>query len=339
MENKKLYTISIKGWEESILGVIESFSKKWVLIKRISNMYTFDGFTLIQRRHIKFCRREEGNKFKEKVLAANGIMNMPIPEIPIDDRFSPIQWLCDHGKVVEFHVEDESKFYVGRIEKVQMNVVRWISIDNRGIWDTTPGLCTLYLKTIVYFDINSNYVDSLIAYNQAERSPKDRLYLFEIKGWEDIFGVVCAVSAEWVLVKQIINDFRYNGFVLIRSKYIIRWGRDGNIPFREEVIKKLGIMDISVPDIPLNDLTSPFLWLAQQKEFLSLSHKKELDPYLGEIMKIKKHKIEYHTMTPKGVWKSAYWTCPMNDVCFVEWKTDYINSLLAYNKVCSLNNS
>lgn len=334
MEKKKLYTISIKGWEKSISGVVESFTDKWVLIKRISCTYMFDGFTLIQRRHIKSCKHDDDNKFNEKVLAANGIMDIPVPDIPLDGRLEPIEWLCSQKKVAEFHIEDESKFFVGKVNKVQANIIRWLSIDNRAIWD--PVSCTLQIKTIVSIDMDTNYVTLLLAYHQVENEKIGKLCSFEIKGWKDtITGIVCAVTSEWVLIKQIIGDFKFDGFALIRSRYIDLWNRDKGIPFRQEVLNALGIMNIPVPNIPLDDLNAPLLWFLQQNDTLAFTFAKEYAFYVGDLVGIKKNNINYHALNPKGEWLADISHSSINSIRLIEWKTDYIQSLLKYSKAYS----
>ena len=53
MEKGKLYSFEIKGWKEPICGIVEAFSVDWILIKWIINDFLFDGYSVIQRRHIK----------------------------------------------------------------------------------------------------------------------------------------------------------------------------------------------------------------------------------------------------------------------------------------------
>lgn len=334
MEKKKLYTISIKGWDDSISGIVECFTDKWVLIKRISCTYMFDGFTLIQRRHIKSCKHDDDNKFREKVLAAKGIMDIPVPDIPMEGRLDPIEWLCGQKKVAEFHVEDDSKFFVGKVDKVQTNIMRWFSIDNRAIWD--PVACTLQIKTIVSIDMDTNYVTLLLAYHQVENEKIGKLCSFEIKGWDDtVTGVVCEVTPEWILIKQIIGDFQYNGFALIRSKYIELWNRDKGIPFKQEVLKALGVMDIPVPNIPLDDLDTPLLWLLRQNDTLSFTLARENSFYVGNLVGVKNGTINYHALSSKGEWLADISHSSINSIRLIEWKTDYIQSLLKYSKAYS----
>lgn len=334
MEKKQLYTINIKGWDDSISGIMESFTDKWVLIKRISCTYVFDGLTLVQRRHIKSCERNDDNKFREKVLAVKGVMDIPVPDIPLDERLAPIEWLCSQKKVVEFHIEDESKFFVGKVDKVQTNIIRWFSIDNRAIWD--PVSDTLQIKTIVSIDIDTNYVIPLLAYHQVENGKIGKLCSFTIKGWDDtVTGIVCAVSSEWVLIKQIIGDFRYDGFALIRSKYIDLWNRDKGIPFRQEVLEALGVMDMPVPEIPLSDLNAPLLWLLQQKNTLSFTFAKEYTFRVGDLLGVEEGNISYRALSLEGEWLTGINHVSINSIRLIEWKSEYIQSLLLYTEACS----
>lgn len=48
MDNKKVYTINIKNWEEPIVGIIEYSSRKWIVIKKITNDYILFEIYLLQ---------------------------------------------------------------------------------------------------------------------------------------------------------------------------------------------------------------------------------------------------------------------------------------------------
>lgn len=166
MENKKLYTINIKNWEKPIVGIIEYSSCKWIVIKRIAIDYMFDGISLIQRRHIKSCKRTKDNKFAEKVLAAKGVIDITIPQIPLESSLFPIKWLCSQQKVVEFWTVEESTSYVGKINEVRTIMFHWTSMSSRGKWLTDTF--TLKIKDIVSIDIDTDYILSLLIYNQSQ---------------------------------------------------------------------------------------------------------------------------------------------------------------------------
>ena len=112
MENKRLYTIYIKNWKDPISGIIESSSNYWVLIKRIPNDYILDGFAFIQKCHIESYKRTEEDRFKEKILIAKGIMDIPVPEFSISNRLDLLNRLNALQCVVEIQTDLESSFFI-----------------------------------------------------------------------------------------------------------------------------------------------------------------------------------------------------------------------------------
>ena len=122
MENKRLYTIYIKNWKDPISGIIESSSNYWVLIKRIPNDYILDGFAFIQKCHIESYKRTEEDRFKEKILIAKGIMDIPVPEFSISNRLDLLNRLNALQCVVEIQTDLESSFFIGKLEEVHFSM-------------------------------------------------------------------------------------------------------------------------------------------------------------------------------------------------------------------------
>ena len=165
MENKRLYTIYSKNWKDPISGIIESSSNYWVLIKRIPNDYILDGFAFIQKCHIESYKRTEEDRFKEKILIAKGIMDIPVPEFSISNRLDLLNRLNALQCVVEIQTDLESSFFIGKLEEVKTSIFRWKSMDNRGKWEN--DLRQLRVRDIVSINVNTDYVTSLVAYNQS----------------------------------------------------------------------------------------------------------------------------------------------------------------------------
>lgn len=126
MENKRLYTIYIKNWKDPISGIIESSSNYWVLIKRIPNDYILDGFAFIQKCHIESYKRTEEDRFKEKILIAKGVMDIPVPEFSISNRLDLLNRLNALQCVVEIQTDLESSFFIGN--KFNLSKIVYIMI-------------------------------------------------------------------------------------------------------------------------------------------------------------------------------------------------------------------
>jgi len=164
-----------------------------------------------------------------------------------------------------------------------------------------------------------------------------KFYSFKIKGWQgNIYGVVCALSPVWILVKVIVDDFRYDGFAIIQMKHIKEWIYDEKVAFREQVLRTKGIMDIPFPTVPLDSPNAPFSWFVQQKEIVFFIPKDESEAFMGKIIEVTKKKIDLHPVFADGTWNIDIWDFFINDIVVVEWQSHYIRSLMKYSRtICS----
>lgn len=160
------------------------------------------------------------------------------------------------------------------------------------------------------------------------------LYEFHIKGWkEPSFGIVIDFSEEWILVKRIINDYLYDGFSLIRRKYVKKVVRDENVIFIEKVLKAKGYFSNSeIYNIPLNTLESPLQWLLDTKKVFMINPKKESIGYVGYIIEISNNSFDIKIMDIQGGWIEKNFLLRMFNVRTIDFDTDYINSLLIYQE-------
>lgn len=167
MEKGKFYEFKIKGWEDTINGIIEAISQEWVLVKWIISDYIFDGYAVIRKKYIKKCIQNENIIFQEGVLRAKGIMDIPVSNIPIDSNTSPFNWFCENKSVIVIYPIDESICDVGYITKVLKRVFYFKNMDHKGIWDTIEDNCLI--SDVVMISIGSDYVNSLLNYNMKQK--------------------------------------------------------------------------------------------------------------------------------------------------------------------------
>ncbi len=160
-----------------------------------------------------------------------------------------------------------------------------------------------------------------------------KLYLFLIKSWDDhVYGIVENVSEEWVLVKRIINDYLFDGYTLIRKKYIKDVIRNSDVTFKEDVLIAKGYMDIKKsPNISINNVLDPLVWLKESQTIFMLSPKDESICFLGKIEKILSDYFNIKALDSKGQWAKKLYRYRFNNIRTIDFETDYINSLLAYN--------
>ena len=163
---------------------------------------------------------------------------------------------------------------------------------------------------------------------------KKELYLFVIKSWNDpIYGIIENISEEWVLVKRIISDYLFDGYTLIRRKYIKDVIRNSDVIFKEDVLIAKGYIDgEKVQSISIDNAFSPLEWFKESQTTFMLSPKDESICFLGQIEKILSNSFYLKALNSKGQWDKKPYIYRLNNIRTIDYETDYINSLLAYNR-------
>lgn len=163
----------------------------------------------------------------------------------------------------------------------------------------------------------------------------NKLYLLYLKNWnEPIWGILNSEGKEWIFIKKITNDYLHDGYALVRRKKIKKIIRDSDVLFKENVLIAKGYMNsILSSNIPMDSLSSPLIWLCGDKKTVLLSPKDEAVCYMGNILRVSKSLFYLQAMTSVGVWEKELFRYIISDIVTIEYDTDYINSLLAYNRL------
>lgn len=162
---------------------------------------------------------------------------------------------------------------------------------------------------------------------------KGKLYSFKIKDRKkEEKGIVIANGEDWILLKHLFTDYIIDGYILLNKSYIKAINRDEDIIFIESVLKANNKINIS------KNLTLPlsikllFEWLSDNQIVFQIDNKDESMCWIGKIEDSTDKSIFLTNFTPKGTWKTSYYTFRKNNIRIISFDTDYINSLLNYNK-------
>jgi len=153
-----------------------------------------------------------------------------------------------------------------------------------------------------------------------------------MKTWEEhIWGIVENSSSEWVLLQRIINDYMFDGYTLIRQKYVKKVIRNENVIFKEKVLNAKRNSDILISkNIPINTVFSPLQWMMDNKEVFMISPKDESISYVGQITRILKESFYLKAINSRGIWDEKLFLYKINNIRAIDFDNDYINSLLTY---------
>lgn len=160
-------------------------------------------------------------------------------------------------------------------------------------------------------------------------------YSFKIKDRkQEEQGVLLAEGEDWILLMHLFTDYILDGCMLINKNYIKSINRDEKIIFKEIVLKANNKIKITENiEIPLST-NQLFNWLNEERVVFQIENKSEQTCWIGEICGLTEKSIFLAPLTPLGVWNaSVYYTFRKMNVRLISFDSDYINSLLTYNKM------
>ncbi len=161
-----------------------------------------------------------------------------------------------------------------------------------------------------------------------------KLYSFKIMDRkEEEKGIVITDGEDWVLLEHIFTDYIVDGYILLNKRYIKAINRDEDIIFIENVLKANGKINISKNLAPPLSIKLLFEWLFDNQIVFQIDNKDESMCWIGKIEDSTDKSIFLTNFTPKGIWKTSYYTFRKINIRIISFDTDYINSLLNYNKV------
>lgn len=144
-------------------------------------------------------------------------------------------------------------------------------------------------------------------------------------------GIFIQEGEDWILLQSLFTDFMVDGFKIISKNYILSIDRDEHDAFVEEVLISCDKLSIPGMTIPLKTYPLFEFLMTNQKTF-QLFLNKENSSYIGNINKLLAKSFYLNPFGKKVGWLDYYLLFRMDFIRLLAIDTDYINSLLAYNK-------
>lgn len=90
-----------------------------------------------------------------------------------------------------------------------------------------------------------------------------------VDGLDSIDGFILAMSADWLLIADIDDGIRPDGFELLRRDTVKSLRHTVYLDFRRKITKREGLLApaLEKPDLPITGITSILGWLFQHKRF------------------------------------------------------------------------
>ncbi len=158
------------------------------------------------------------------------------------------------------------------------------------------------------------------------------LYAIRLRGHKDfINGITLKIGKEWILLKYIPVDYVFDGYILVRTKYIHDIVREENEIFTETVVSlKDTSNEPEVLNFDLDSVDNFFYNFMEDKTVIQFDFHDDTVCYLGRIIKLFEKSFQVKVLDPKGNWveNSSY---IIDRIRTIRFDNDYINSLLTYN--------
>lgn len=345
MEKNKFYKFEIKDWsiQNEILGILIQEASDWILIRPLLVNYMLDGLMFVNRKYITSISRGYNEILSENILKSNGQLNfVPDLEIELTNEFI-FKYLFEEQIMIEVQLRDDSIAYFGCIKKICPKSFYLKLMDSKGHWLDYSYL--FRYETIRSIEINSNYINSLLAYNKSLENKSDineysaggynLLYSFKVKSWDErILGILINESTDWILIKPIIDDFILDGLILLHKKFVISQRRKKYEVYVENVLKACNHFNINI-DVDLKEslIRDPLFYLFEKKILFQITNINQHRFAVGYVDKSPENNHIYlKGIHPDGTWIKNLVQYKINSIRSIGINNIYLKSLLVYRK-------
>jgi hypothetical protein len=160
----KFVSFKYRDRKDIISGYLIDYNNDWTLIKCNPVDYIIDGYLILKTKKILKYRRDDYEKFREKVLIAKRIIPSDNDIFPITDISETLQLISKRFGAFKIEKKDETVCFVGRFLKMTKENLIIQGIDKYAKWLESEKY---KLKSIRTIEFDSDYINSLITYNKT----------------------------------------------------------------------------------------------------------------------------------------------------------------------------
>lgn len=161
---------------------------------------------------------------------------------------------------------------------------------------------------------------------------KGKFVSLEYQDRKDIIsGYLIDFNKNWTLVKYNPFDYVIDGYLILKTYKILKYKRDDWEIFREKVLKVKNLI-LSDNDIfPITDLAETLQIISDRFGAFKIEKKDDKVCFIGRFIKLTKENITIQEMDSKAKWVDTD-KHKLKSIRTIEFDSDYINSLILYNK-------
>jgi uncharacterized ubiquitin-like protein YukD len=139
-------------------GYLIDYNDDWMLLKYNPVDYVRDGYIILRNKYIKSYRRDNIEKFHQKVLDLKGEEVTSKDIIPIDNLQVILYYLTDNFGAFQFDLRSSDYCYLGRVKSIVKNTLTIDYLDTKGKWSKTREFKLGNIRTIQF---DTDYINSL----------------------------------------------------------------------------------------------------------------------------------------------------------------------------------
>ncbi len=128
----KVESYKIKGWKESLTGVLMAENKNWILINEVPLDYQADGFSILNKEFIDDRVRGKQENQIETVLKLKEHKAKIAKKFKFGSVNKMTKWIEDHYGLIQFQDENEDSLEIGIIDRIKKNNLSLLFLKTNG---------------------------------------------------------------------------------------------------------------------------------------------------------------------------------------------------------------
>lgn len=141
-------------------GYLLDYNSDWILLKHNPRDYEIDGYIILRNKYVTHYKRDNKDKFTERILNLKGHQPKRTEKIPIADIQTILNYLTRKYGVFYFDMLSDTKCWLGKVKKIVGSELHIHYLTPRAKWtNTMPPYKLGNIRTIQF---GSDYNNSLM---------------------------------------------------------------------------------------------------------------------------------------------------------------------------------
>jgi hypothetical protein len=140
-------------------GYLIDFNDDWTLLKYNTVDYLVDGYIILNNKYIDKFKRDDSEKFKQRILDLKGQKPRDKERIPIADIKTILDYLTNKFGLFQFNMKTNKTCWLGTVNKITGTNLKIDYLTPKGTW--TKTMPPFKLGNIRTIEFDTDYINSL----------------------------------------------------------------------------------------------------------------------------------------------------------------------------------